>query len=44
MSNIMAFHSKFDYMKKKNPNKIAEEIKTILIEEDRFELEEDETH
>ena len=28
-------------MKKRNPNKITEEIKTIIIDEDGFELEED---
>ena len=44
MSNITAFHSKFKCMKKRNPNKIQEEIKTILIDEDGYELKEDETH
>ena len=44
MSNNTAFHSKFECMKKRNPNKILEEIKTILIDDDGFELEEDETH
>ena len=44
MSNITAFHSKFECMKKRNPNKIPEEIKTILIDEDGFELEHQEEH
>ena len=42
MSNITAFHSKFECPKIQNPNKIPEEIKIILIDEDRFELHEDE--
>ena len=40
----LAFHSKFECMKKRNPNMIEEEIKTLFIDEDGYELEDDETH
>ena len=44
LRNITAFHSKFECMKKRYPNKIPEEIKTILIDEDGFELEQQTDH
>ena len=39
LSNITAFHSKFECMKKRNPNKMQEEIKVILIDKDGYELQ-----
>ena len=44
MSNITAFHSKFECMKKRNSNKTTEEIKAILIDKDGYEFEEDERY
>ena len=41
MSRITAFHSKFECPKVRNPNKIQEELKVILIDEEGYELEED---
>ena len=40
LANITAFHSKFECPKVKNPNRLLEEIKVILIDEDGYELEE----
>jgi len=42
MSNITAFHSKFECPNVQNPNKIPEEVKIILVDEDGFELGDDE--
>ena len=39
LANITAFHSKFECPKVRNPNKVPEEIKVILIDEDGYELE-----
>ena len=41
MARITAFHSKFKCPKVRNPNKIQEELKVILIDEEGYELEED---
>ena len=38
LSKITAFNCKFEWMKKRNPNKSQEEIKVILIDEDGYEL------
>ena len=42
MSNITAFHSKFECPNVQNPNKTPEEVKIILVDEDGFELGDDE--
>ena len=44
LSNITAFHSKFECMKKRSPNRVQEEIKVILIDADGFELQQNEDH
>ena len=38
LSGITAFHSKFECAKTQNPNRLQEEVKIILIDEDGFEL------
>ena len=39
LARITAFNSKFECPKVRNPNKIQEELKVILIDEEGYELE-----
>ena len=38
LGGITAFHSKFECTKVQNPNRLQEEVKIILVDEDGFEL------
>ena len=39
LARITAFHGKFECPKVRNPNKIQEELKVILVDDEGFELE-----
>ena len=42
LARITAFHSKFECPKVRNPNKIQEELKVILVDDEGFELDQPE--